>query len=134
MKIAPATTEPETPPMPRGRSTIWQLPADLGRRYARASGDYNPIHLWPLTAKLFGFRRAIIHGMWSISRAVAELDDDLPAFPVQIAAELKRPILLPGRVLFAAGDGELAIRSVDRQTLHLTGRCLPIRTPAPRAP
>lgn len=33
----------------------WQLPADLGRRYGAASGDRNPIHLHPLTARAFGF-------------------------------------------------------------------------------
>jgi hypothetical protein len=35
--------------------TRWKAPADIGRRYARVSGDYNPIHLSALTAKLFGF-------------------------------------------------------------------------------
>ncbi len=32
----------------------WQLAADLGRRYAAVSGDHNPIHLYPLTAKALG--------------------------------------------------------------------------------
>ncbi|MDN5874434.1 MAG: hypothetical protein L0H29_08655, partial [Sinobacteraceae bacterium] len=45
-----------------------EVPADTGRRYARVSGDYNPIHLYPLTARLFGFKRAIAHGMWSAAR------------------------------------------------------------------
>ncbi len=33
----------------------WRLPGDLGRRYGAVSGDRNPIHLHPLTARLFGF-------------------------------------------------------------------------------
>ncbi|UUZ58947.1 MaoC/PaaZ C-terminal domain-containing protein [Nocardioides sp. B-3] len=33
----------------------WKLPADLGRTYAGVSGDHNPIHLYPLTAKALGF-------------------------------------------------------------------------------
>ena len=33
----------------------WRAPADIGRRYARVAGDYNPIHLSAPTAKLFGF-------------------------------------------------------------------------------
>lgn len=37
--------------------TRWKAPSDIGRRYARVSGDYNPIHLSALTAKLFGFPR-----------------------------------------------------------------------------
>lgn len=41
----------------------WSLASDLGRRYARVSGDINPIHLHALSARAFGFRRAIAHGM-----------------------------------------------------------------------
>ena len=42
----------------------WRVPHDAGRRYAGVSGDLNPIHLSGLTAKAFGFKRAIAHGMW----------------------------------------------------------------------
>ena len=38
---------------------------EIGRRYASVSGDYNPIHLSPWSAKLLGFKRAIAHGMYS---------------------------------------------------------------------
>lgn len=52
----------------------WRLPGDLGRRYGAVSGDRNPIHLHPLTARLFGFPRAIAHGMWTVARCLAEAD------------------------------------------------------------
>jgi acyl dehydratase len=42
--------------------TSWRLSAGEGRRYARASGDFNPIHLWALTARPLGFRRPILQG------------------------------------------------------------------------
>ncbi len=43
----------------------WSLAADLGRRFAKVSGDHNPIHTsWP-GARLFGFKRPIAHGMWT---------------------------------------------------------------------
>ena len=45
-----------------GELARWELPAGAGRRYARVSGDYNPIHLWALTARPFGFRAPILHG------------------------------------------------------------------------
>jgi acyl dehydratase len=32
-------------------------------RFARVSGDYNPIHLDPAVAKSHGFARPIVHGM-----------------------------------------------------------------------
>ena len=52
-----------------------------------------------LTAKLFGFPRAIAHGMWTKARALAALEGRLPdAFAVDV--EFKKPILLPARVAF----------------------------------
>jgi hypothetical protein len=53
------------------RTAEWRLPGDLGRRYAAVSGDRNPIHLHPLTARLLGFHRPIVHGMWTIARCMA---------------------------------------------------------------
>ena len=65
---APAgSTFPDAP----ARGLIWRLPADLGRRYASVSGDRNPIHLYGVTAKAFGFPRQIAHGMWSKARSIA---------------------------------------------------------------
>lgn len=45
----------------------------IGRRYASASGDYNPIHLSRWSAKLLGFRRAIAHGMYSKAICISML-------------------------------------------------------------
>lgn len=53
--------------------TTYALPVDLGRRYAKLSGDYNPIHLHPLLSRWFGFKQPIIHGMWSKARALSEM-------------------------------------------------------------
>lgn len=79
----------------------WELPSDLGRRYAGVSGDGNPIHIHPLTAKAFGFPRHIAHGMWSKARCVAALEGRLPdAVTVEVA--WKKPILLPARVAFGS--------------------------------
>lgn len=49
------------------------VPYNIGKRYAKVTGDYNPIHVSNLAAKLFGFKRAIAHGMWSVARTVHEL-------------------------------------------------------------
>lgn len=88
-------------------TAVWRLPGDLGRRYADVSGDRNPIHLHPVTARAFGFPRAIAHGMWSKARCVAAFEGRLPdAFEVDV--RFKAPIPLPGRVEFSAaptGDG-----------------------------
>ncbi|WP_098957294.1 MaoC/PaaZ C-terminal domain-containing protein [Pseudonocardia sp. N23] len=75
----------------------WLVPADTGRRYAAVSGDVNPIHLHPLSAKAFGFPTAIAHGMWTAARALASMQgrlDDAMAYDV----EFRKPLRLPSRV------------------------------------
>ncbi|MCM2420928.1 MaoC family dehydratase [Streptomyces sp. RKAG293] len=80
----------------------WRLTADLGRRHARVSGDYNPIHLYPWTAKPLGFPRAIAHGMWTVARCAAETVP-LNAGRITLRAVFRAPVLLPGTVTYAAG-------------------------------
>ncbi|MFE1228412.1 MaoC/PaaZ C-terminal domain-containing protein [Streptomyces sp. NPDC058745] len=107
---------PPADPLPETAS--WDLAADLGRRYGSVSGDRNPIHLHPLTARAFGFPRAIAHGMWTFARCLAELDQD-GEHPYAQAA-FKAPVLLPGTVSFATdGQGRFQLRRGER--LHLTG-------------
>lgn len=107
-------------------SATWRLPGDLGRRYAAVSGDRNPIHLHPLSARLFGFPRPIAHGMWTKARCLAALEAALPeAYTVEV--EFRRPILLPARVGFgarAAGAAatDFAVREAAGEGIHLTGR------------
>jgi acyl dehydratase len=104
-----AAGDPGTPfqQVPAGGAT-WRLGADLGRRYAAVSGDHNPIHLFPLTAKAFGFPRQIAHGMWTKARAVAALENRLPD-EVSVAVGFKKPILLPGVVTFGARSTDAGI-------------------------
>jgi acyl dehydratase len=109
-------------------TATWRLPADLGRRYGSVSGDLNPIHIHPLTARLFGFPTAIAHGMWTKARCLAALEPRLPdAFTVEVS--FKKPILLPAGVEFAseaAAAGEptkvsFGVRDAKKGTPHLAG-------------
>ncbi|MER6120914.1 MaoC/PaaZ C-terminal domain-containing protein [Streptomyces sp. NPDC001743] len=110
---APAAPGPHLPAV-----TEWRLPADLGRRYGAASGDRNPIHLYPLTARLFGFPRAIAHGMWAVARCLAEAPR--PHLIHAVRADFKAPVLLPGTVTYASDGTAFQLRgSGDR--VHLTG-------------
>ena len=92
----------QEPAWPAARSVVWSVPADQGRRYAAVSGDHNPIHTSPLLARLFGFPRAIAHGMWTLGRALSELDSDLPA-RCALEVRFRSPLLLPSRVRFEGG-------------------------------
>lgn len=55
--VAAETAPPDASAAGAGLPALaeWRLPGDLGRRYGAVSGDRNPIHLHPLTARLFGF-------------------------------------------------------------------------------
>lgn len=103
---------------------VFDVPADIGRRYAAASGDWNPHHLWPISARLVGYRRPIAHGMWTLGRALARLEEPL-APPWQVEAAFKRPIYLPGRVALRWRDEDggtrFEVRHVERGELHLAG-------------
>jgi acyl dehydratase len=102
-------------------SAEWRLGDDLGRRYAAVSGDRNPIHMHAWTAKPLGFKRAIAHGMWTKARCLAAIESRLPdAFRVDVS--FRKPIFLPGRVEFLAGEERFAVRDAKRQTPHLDGR------------
>lgn len=122
---APAGSRfPEAPP----HGITWQLPADLGRRYAAVSGDRNPIHLYPLTAKAFGFPRQIAHGMWTMARCVGALENRLPD-AVTVAVAFKKPVLLPGTVAFgsrAVDEGwAFSLSSPRSGAPHLAGVARP---------
>ncbi|MCJ8205965.1 MaoC/PaaZ C-terminal domain-containing protein [Pseudomonas sp. RGM2987] len=80
----------------------WAAPADIGRQYAKVSGDYNPIHLSGLSARLFGFPTAIAHGLWNKARTLAALDSHLPEANVEIEVTFKKPVRLPSEVTLLA--------------------------------
>jgi acyl dehydratase len=119
------TSSPEPPPeAPLPLLDEWRLAADVGRRYGAASGDRNPIHLHALTARLFGFPRAIAHGMWTEARCLAAHGTP-PA--VHIRAEFRAPVLLPGTVAFAANGQRFELRGTgEAGRVHVSGRVDPL--------
>ncbi|MCW2763172.1 MAG: Acyl dehydratase [Marmoricola sp.] len=120
-----ARTEGEPFDVVPGSGIVWRLPSDLGRRYAAVSGDHNPIHLYPLTAKAFGFPRHIAHGMWSKARCVAAMANRLPD-AARVDVEFKKPIFLPGKVAFGSRvvqDGlHFSLTKPGDGAPHLVGR------------
>lgn len=83
------------------KGPVWSIPENIGRTYGAVSGDRNPIHLYPLTAKALGFPRHIAHGMWSKARCIAALENRLPD-AVKVEVAFKKPIFLPGKAQFGA--------------------------------
>lgn len=125
-----SSRKPEPVPQP---TAIWQVRGDTGRRYAAVSGDSNPIHLHPLAARLFGFPRAIAHGMWAKARCLAALEGRLPD-DLDVHVEFRAPLWLPSRVAFAAersGDEwRFEVRAARSGRLHLAGTAGRLRAAA----
>jgi len=72
----------------------WSLAANAGRQYASLSGDWNPIHLWPWSARLLGLKAPIIHGMHTVAKACAMLEQREGRRLTTISARFRAPIPL----------------------------------------
>lgn len=108
----------------------WRLRSGAGRRYARASGDYNPIHLWGWTARPFGYRRPILHGFCTQGMVAHALVEHLlggdPAALRRLRVAFRAPLLLPARVrlLVRAREGaagELRVAAEEGEKVYAEG-------------
>jgi len=61
------------------------VPADLSRRYAKVSGDDNPIHTDIEFAKMVGFKDVILHGLATLALAARTLPKDLARLSVRFS-------------------------------------------------
>lgn len=120
-KVAAKVTESKAPAYEM--QAEWNVSENTGRRYALTSGDFNLIHIHAITAKAFGFKQAIAHGMWSKAKALASL-----TLPDSYEADVwfKLPMYLPSKVEFLtaneAKDIEFLIRNSKNQKPHVSGR------------
>ena len=112
------TREKEARP-PAAQSVTFDAPAGLGRRYGPHAGDVNPIHLTNLTAKLFGFKHAIAHGMWSLARCAAEFPAEGPGV---LEVQFKLPVFLPAKLVLERDGEAFTLLDAAREKPHLTGR------------
>lgn len=106
----------------------WRLRANHGRRYARASGDFNPVHLWRVTAIPFGFRRPILHGFCTAAMLAHGLIEEVcggdPAALRRIRVSLRSPLFLPATVLLLTAEegGRTRFRFAGQQgTVYAEG-------------
>ncbi len=88
----------------------WDVPSSMGKRYARASGDYNPIHISKLLARMFGFKRDIIHGMWAAAACLSRLPEFNGATLARYDIIFKGPVFMGSHVSMKGehtADGQL---------------------------
>lgn len=119
---APVEVLPAQLPLVEARR--WYAGNEAGRRYARVSGDYNPIHLSSATARVFGFPQAIAHGMWLMAMSMAALREHLPMAGYEIAVQFHKPVRLPSEVVLSASSakpsGQLKLEG-HGELVHMTG-------------
>ena len=54
------------------REGEWEMKGNTGLKYAAVVNDWNPIHLYGWSAKLFGFPKPIAHGNYVCAKALHE--------------------------------------------------------------
>jgi acyl dehydratase len=97
---------------------------NTGWRYARVSGDFNPIHLTARTAQMFGFKQAVAHGMWSMGRCLASAALQIPAVKIQVDTQFKLPVYIPSqafaRTWAVPGGADISMCTMKGDRLHLS--------------
>jgi len=101
----------------------WTLDAAAGRRYARLSSDWNPIHLYGWSARLMGMRAPIIHGMHTLAASCAVLENASGGHAVRIDCRFRAPVGLGDAVslLTQTGTADFMVEAGGR--LAVTGSC-----------
>jgi hypothetical protein len=113
------------------KSSSFRAPAGLGRRYGFISGDVNPIHMSDLTAKAFGFPRAIAHGMWSLGRLASDFEPAQFDGGCELTVTFKLPIFMPAWLMLQRWEIEngsaFALRDAQGEKPHVTGMLKSLR-------
>lgn len=103
-----------------------RVPEDQGRKYAKVSNDYNPIHLYANTAKMFGFKQAIAHGMWTAAKTLSLLTPQMGKAPTRFDLSFKQPVFLPSssslKYVVADGAAEFELLSDKGSKVQIAGK------------
>jgi hypothetical protein len=126
-----ARTAESAPDAAAVKSSSFRAPAGLGRRYGFISGDVNPIHMSDLTARAFGFPRAIAHGMWSLARLASDFEAGQFNGGCELTAVFKLPIYMPAWLMLQRWPIEngsaFALRDGQGEKPHVTGTLKSLR-------
>ena len=70
------------------------IPKNIGKKFARITGDYNPIHVSRFMAPFFGLKRDVAHAMWVCADAIARLPKLNEHAPRRVDLAFKGPLFL----------------------------------------
>lgn len=96
----------------------WAVPSGTGRRYGLVSGNIDPIHMSNVSAWAFGYPHAVVHGMWTVSRTVAELGEPFGAATLDV--RFRSLLMAPSHVRVVRVGERFAVwrRNGDRPILE----------------
>lgn len=132
----PGRTAPP-PETPHGEALGgWTVARDAGRRYAALSGDWNPIHLWPWSARLMGMRTPIIHGAHTLAKACSLLQTASGQEIASVWCRFRQPVPLGSRITLLQRDAEGGFAAACGNRIVIEGRYdfLPADRTSPRPP
>ncbi|MBU6951694.1 MULTISPECIES: MaoC/PaaZ C-terminal domain-containing protein [unclassified Hahella] len=110
----PARNGPRTPFSDAAPQTTFYFGSADIRRYARLSGDFNPIHLYQWTARLCGMKKPIVHGMYSVGKIMGYLSNQNEREIRQASFKFTRPVYVPN-------DLSLWTHAFDNRTMVTLG-------------
>lgn len=103
-----------------GEAQPLSLPADLGRRYGRVSGDHNPVHTTALAARLFGLPRPFAQGLALRNLIAARLHGQgLPLQSLQLS--FAQPAYLGQTLGLVVQGGQFELRDGAGQVIAYGG-------------
>ncbi len=102
---APPRTGPRRMPIKNEAFAEVQIDAELIRRYAFLSGDWNPIHLSHFSARLFGAPTQIAHGMYAAGWWCAQLQKQQGAPLQSLQIDFIKPVTVPSAAINAHLQG-----------------------------
>lgn len=111
----------------------WTVSRDAGRRYAALSGDWNPIHLWPWTARLMGMRTPIIHGAHTLAQACALLQAKSGRDIASVWCRFRQPVPLGAHVALVADQAEGRFTALCNGRVAIEGGSSATPCPSPAA-
>ena len=81
------------------------IPGNTGKAFGLLTRDINPIHTSFVLAKLLGFERDLVHGMWGLGRALSFFGSVDMARPVRLDCAFKGPMYMERDVrILQAGE------------------------------
>lgn len=122
-----STGRPPRPPRAPRTSEVLLERLDVSMRtawdYARVSSDYNPIHLEHRAARLFGLKGAIVHGMWTFARSLAQVPAPDLGPGTQVETQWLTPVQIPAQVMIkqwsTEGEVHRALCDVKKGRVHM---------------